>query len=40
MAEDLSQTNPSLKVEFRSMVEADWLAYLALKKRDLGGRAL
>lgn len=40
IAQDVASLNSSLQVEIRSMVEADWVAYLNLKKRKLRGRAL
>lgn len=39
IAEDLAQADPKLVIEIRSLVEADWLAYLGQKKRELRGRA-
>lgn len=39
IAEDLVAFDPTLQIETRTLIEVEWLDYLAAKKRELGGKA-
>eukprot|EP00462_Mataza_sp_D1_P000297 CAMPEP_0175090836 /NCGR_PEP_ID=MMETSP0086_2-20121207/1574_1 /TAXON_ID=136419 /ORGANISM="Unknown Unknown, Strain D1" /LENGTH=934 /DNA_ID=CAMNT_0016363523 /DNA_START=59 /DNA_END=2863 /DNA_ORIENTATION=+ len=39
IADDLANGDSTLQIEVRSLIEVDWLDYLAQKKRELGGKA-
>jgi hypothetical protein len=39
VADDLVQQDKTLSVEYRALVEDDWLLYVDTKRREYGGRA-